>query len=262
MRLYQEERLMAILEHLQRHARITVQEICGRFGVSRDTARRDIVTLHGRGAIARTHGGAILLPLHKQVYAYADRLRAEPAGKRAIGRLAAALVAAGDHVIMDASTTVQFAAEALTAAPVTAVTNSIDIADILSRKDGVTVHLLGGTLQPAHRFLYGGATVAQLAECHADKVFLGACGIAADGLTYPDQEEGYVIREMIRRADQVCVLADRTKFGKRMFHRVASLDAIDTIITDRAPEGDLLQALRQSGIAVRVADGERKAAPL
>lgn len=55
--MYQEERLTAILDHLQLHRRINVQEICGLFEVSRDNARRDIVILHERGDVsARTAG--------------------------------------------------------------------------------------------------------------------------------------------------------------------------------------------------------------
>ena len=45
---------------------------------------------------------------------------------------------------MDTSTTVQYAAQALEAQNVVVVTNSIDIADILSGKEGVKLHVLGG----------------------------------------------------------------------------------------------------------------------
>ena len=57
--------------------------------------------------------------------------------------------------MMDASTTVQFAAENLMAENIVVVTNSIDIADVLSRKKTVRTILLGGELHSQHRFLFG-----------------------------------------------------------------------------------------------------------
>ncbi len=88
--------------------------------------------------------------------------------------------------MMDASTTVQFAAEHLAAEHVVAVTNSIDIADALSRKNAVRTYLLGGELNVQHRFLFGQAAIDSLANYQVDKLFLGACGITSDGLSYPD----------------------------------------------------------------------------
>lgn len=52
-------------------------------------------------------------------------------------------------------------------------------------------------------------------------------------MTTDFEEESYLIRQVLRRADQVIVLADHSKFDKQMFHRVAGLEDIDIIITDR-----------------------------
>ncbi len=250
--MYQEERLALILEHIRMHQRVSVQEICDLFGVSRDTARRDLVKLDEQRAIIRTRGGAILPTLSKQVYGYKERLHRESTSKRQIGRVAASLVKEGDYIILDASTTVQFVAEYLSARDVVAITNAIDIADILSGKDRVTIHLLGGRLDREHRFLYGASTIAKVADYRVDKLFLGVGGISADGLSYPHEEEGYVKREMIRRADQVIVLADQTKFGKRLFHKVSGLDPVDLIITDRQPDDEMTRILKEFNIEVMV----------
>lgn len=55
--MFQEERLLKILEYLKQHQSMSVQEICTQFDVSRDTARRDIVRLVQEGVVIRTHGG-------------------------------------------------------------------------------------------------------------------------------------------------------------------------------------------------------------
>jgi DeoR family transcriptional regulator, carbon catabolite repression regulator len=251
--MYQEERLIAILEIMKQKRRIQVQEICDLFGVSRDTARRDIVRLEEQGAIIRTHGGAILPTVTKEILNYKQRLLTESEGKRAIGMAAASLIQNGDYLIMDASTTVQFAAEAITASNVVVVTNSIDIAGILSNREDVHIHLLGGKLNNLHRHVYGYRTIEMLSDYKVDKVFLGACGIAHDGLSNPYEEDSYVKRKMIEQADQVIVLADHTKFGKHLFHHVADLKEIDIIITDRKPNIAMQELLHKYEIELRIA---------
>ena len=82
--MYQEERLAAILQYLQDHQRISVQDVVEQFGVSRDTARRDIVKLEEQGEILRTRGGAILPTLSKKSYSYQERMQLDLTGKRRI----------------------------------------------------------------------------------------------------------------------------------------------------------------------------------
>ncbi|WP_058300277.1 DeoR/GlpR family DNA-binding transcription regulator [Gorillibacterium timonense] len=254
--MYQEERMNAIVEHLKQHERVGIQEICQQFGVSRDTARRDLLKMEELGLILRTHGGAILPKKTKEVYEYKERLIRESDEKHKIGAFAASLVDNGDYIIMDASTTVQFAAENIAADNVVVVTNSIDIADVLSRKAAVRTYLLGGELDPQHRFLYGQSTIAKLADYQVDKLFLGACGITASGLSYPHEEDGVVKREMIKRAGQVIVLADHTKFGEQMFYRISGLDSIDLLITDRQPDQAMLDTLSEHNVEILIVSEE------
>ncbi|ALS20851.1 MULTISPECIES: DeoR/GlpR family DNA-binding transcription regulator [Paenibacillus] len=256
--MYQEERLIAILEHIRQHQRISVEDICELFQVSRDTARRDIVKLEEQGQILRTRGGAIWRGLNKDVSGYGDRLQEEPAVKRAIGRLAASLVQTGDYLFMDASTTVMNAAEELRTDGHVIVTNSIDIAGLLSQRPGITVHLLGGVVHPRHRFIFGARTLEMLRDYQADKLIIGTSGITPDGLTNPFEEEGYVMKEMMRRSDQVIVLADHTKFGLRQFYRVNGLESIDILITDREPEDGMKEALLRHDINIMIAKGENE----
>lgn len=255
--LSQEERLVHILSYLNQHHRVTLQTICELYDVSRDTARRDVVKLAETTQVVRTRGGLMLPSLSKEIYGYKERLNRESLGKLEIGRAAASLVSDGEFIILDASTTVQFVAECLTARNVTVVTNAIDAASILSEKENVTVHILGGVLNGAHRFLHGASTLEKLSEYHVDKLFLGACGITGDGLSYPHEEDGVVKREMIRHADQVIVLADHTKFGKRLFHKISDLVAIDILVTDQEPGVELQRALDESEVHVIVVKEDR-----
>ncbi|CAM2871757.1 DeoR/GlpR family DNA-binding transcription regulator [Paenibacillus sediminis] len=254
--MYQEERIQAILEYLKEHQRVSIQDICRLFEVSRDTARRDLLKMDELGVIIRTHGGAVLPTQTKEVKEYKDRLTKESGEKQEIGRFAATLVKNGDFIAMDASTTVQYAAENISAQDIVVVTNSIDNADTLSKKEKVTIHLLGGILDPKHRFLYGSATLSKLADYHVDKLFLGACGITSSGLSFPHEEDGAVKREMIRRAGQVIVLADHTKFEHQMFYKIADLEEVDLLITDKRPSDKMMNELSDHGVQLFIVSEE------
>ncbi|MBW7457608.1 DeoR/GlpR family DNA-binding transcription regulator [Paenibacillus sepulcri] len=250
--MYQEERILAIKAYLEQHQRVSIQDICEIFNVSRDTARRDLLKMDELGIINRTHGGAVLPQKNKEIYEYKERLVRQSGNKRDIGLYAASLIKDGDFILMDASTTVQFTADHLASRDVAVVTNSIDIADALSRKERVRTYLLGGELNPQHRFLYGQSTIAKLSDYQVDKLFLGACGITVNGLSYPHEEDGDVKREMIRRADQVIVLADHTKFGHQMFYKISGLESIDLLITDRQPDQELTDKLAENNVELLI----------
>lgn len=251
--MYQEERLDSILKHIHRHKRIRVEEICDRFGVSRDTARRDLVKLEEQKMIVRTHGGAIPSTLMKEVGFYDERARMGTDDKRAIGLAAAQLVRDGDHLFLNASTTAQAAAECIRTANHVVVTNSIDIAGILARHPSMTIQLLGGQLHQRQRFVFGARTMGMIADYLVDKLLLGVGAISAGGISSPYEEEGHLLRTMLRHADQVVALADHTKFGKRQFFKVAPLQEINVLITDRQPDRELAAALAEADVDVLVA---------
>ena len=231
--MYQEERLISIIDYLKEHKRISVDQICSLLHVSRDTARRDLVKLKERGAIIRTRGGAILPTNHDEIKDYSGRLNIVSEEKNMIGKAAASLIREGDHVIFDASTTVQACAEHLPDMNCTIITNSINQAEVLSSRKGVDIHLLGGKLQKEHRFLYGASVIEKLSSYHVDKALIGVVGVSEHGLTIAHEEDGMVKRKIISQAEQVIALADHSKIGRTDFFQDAELGDIELLITDR-----------------------------
>ncbi|UOK56406.1 DeoR/GlpR family DNA-binding transcription regulator [Bacillus sp. OVS6] len=141
--MYQEERLISILDYLKENKRITADQICSLYDVSKDTARRDLVKLEEQKLIIRTRGGAILPSSHTEIKDYQNRLQTVSYEKELIGKKAASLIREGDRIILDASTTVQACAEFIDVKNAAIITNSINQADILSTKPGIHIHLLG-----------------------------------------------------------------------------------------------------------------------
>jgi DeoR/GlpR family transcriptional regulator of sugar metabolism len=248
--VYQEERLERIVEYINKHKRISVEEICSIYEVSRDTARRDLVKLEEQKRIIRTHGGALLSTIQKDAMSYRERLLYVIDEKRAIGKIAASLIKNGDKIILDSSTTVQACAEFIDAENCTVITNSINQAEILSTKMGINIHLLGGDLNKEQLFLYGPQVIAALSQYRVKKAFIGVVGITLKGLTTSVEDDGHVVRKMIEQADQVIVLADHTKFGHNGYFRYAELSVIDIIITDQAPTEDFMEVFEKHKIEV------------
>ncbi|ATH93514.1 DeoR faimly transcriptional regulator [Bacillus glycinifermentans] len=252
--MYQEERLISIIDYLKEHKRISVDQICSLLHVSRDTARRDLVKLKERGAIIRTRGGAILPTNHDEIKDYSGRLNIVSEEKNMIGKAAASLIREGDHVIFDASTTVQACAEHLPDMNCTIITNSINQAEVLSSRKGVDIHLLGGKLQKEHRFLYGASVIEKLSSYHVDKALIGVVGVSEHGLTIAHEEDGMVKRKIISQAEQVIALADHSKIGRTDFFQYAELSDIDLLITDRLPDKEFQRLLDQHGVELLVAE--------
>ena len=90
-RLFLQERLDQIWALLQAQGRVSVSELCERFGVSAVTIRNDLATLEQQGRLLRTHGGAMLKPdLSTEPLAFALRKELHQSEKERIGRAAAA----------------------------------------------------------------------------------------------------------------------------------------------------------------------------
>ncbi|MFG6146799.1 DeoR/GlpR family DNA-binding transcription regulator [Halobacillus sp. B23F22_1] len=254
--MYQEERLIEILKYVKQTKRISVEKICELFHVSRDTARRDLVKLEEQRAIVRTRGGAILPTSHNEVKDYSNRLQTVSEEKLAIGRKAASLVRSGDKVILDASTTVQSCAAQLEDTDLTVITNSINLADLLSHNKHSNIHLLGGQLNKEHRFLYGTSVIERLSNYYVDHAFIGVVGISEHGLTIAHEEDGMVKRKMTDQAQQVTVLADHTKIGVTDFFQYAELADVDLLITDRTPSEEFQQLLENHQVELLVTEEE------
>ncbi|MFB4165821.1 DeoR/GlpR family DNA-binding transcription regulator [Alteribacillus sp. JSM 102045] len=248
--MYQEERMEAIVHHLKNHQRISIQDMCHKFNVSRDTARRDVVKLTEQGLVIRTHGGVMLPRITESLKGYSERLERTAEEKKKIAKRAAELINPNEVIMLDASTTVQFTAESIKTNPLTVITNSIVNAESVSHHYDTEIYLLGGRLNTEHRFLYGPNTLDKLDQYYADKAFIGVIGIREDGFYYAHEEDAAVKKKMAERADKVYILADHSKFYKKHFYKGMGLDFTDVIITDIPPSEEIINMLNDNGIEI------------
>jgi DeoR/GlpR family transcriptional regulator of sugar metabolism len=72
-----------------------------------------------------------------------------------------------------------------------------------------------------------------IATLHFDMLFLGVHGISVEaGLSTPNLAEAETNRRLVQSARRVVVVADHTKWGVIGLSSFASLDRVDTLVTD------------------------------
>lgn len=246
------ERRLRIMQLLKEHGHASVSKLSERFGVSEVTVRKDLSALEEDHVVVRTHGGAVLaehfqfdLPFREQSIRHAEE-------KARIGQAAAGRVTDHDTLILTVgSTTAQVARHLSEKKGLTVLTNAIRIVyDLLGHME-VELLLLGGHLSPATASTAGPYAEQMLRDHSFRKLFLAADGLDLDyGLTTTSTGEAHLHRLMIEVAEEVIVVSDASKFGRRALNRVCGLDDVDVLITDdRASERDV-RHLEDLGVEV------------
>jgi DeoR family transcriptional regulator of aga operon len=253
------QRQSFILDVLTEHGVVSLQHLAERLGASFSTVRRDLDDLESRKLVERTHGGAILGSLSKALVQTEESRATSGAmkgAKESIGRLAATRIREGDSVIFDSSTTVLEAARAIVGARlrITAVTNNIKIAALMSASDNIRLIIPGGTRRPGTNLLAGEPGDSFLSNLHADIALIGAQSASAGMLTDSRIESASSKRLLIKAVRTKILLIDSWKFGGPGFCDVAPLSEFDEIITDNSlPEEDR-RDLERRGIQVNMED--------
>ena len=245
------DRQIQILQLVTQRQRITVADIVEQFAISEATARRDLETLANQGKVQRVHGGALAIQSAPPELPLLERGNEQESEKRRIGQAAAALVQPGETVFLGSGTTVLEVARALCLTkPLTVITNSLPVLNILAGSE-CTVICLGGMLRPTELSFIGHITEQALAEVRADKVFIGTRAISLEhGLTNEYLPETLTDRAIMHAGREVIVVADHTKFGRAATVLLAPIERVRTIVTDTATKAESLQDIQARSIQI------------
>lgn len=234
---------------------VTVGELAERFGVSIDTVRRDLDQLAAEGSLVRTYGGAVSLSTVSRTDRAVDqRLTVQELEKEKIAALAATLVQDGSTIMINGGTTTLALARSLGQhRDLTVATNNLLVPGALPTSAVRDIYVFGGavralTLATIGPVSFRANTGAEL-DISCDLALIGVGAVSADaGYTTSNLSEAAMMQEMISRAARVAILADSSKFGRRLFAQVSELGAADYLITDTAPSPDLRDALDANGV--------------
>jgi DeoR/GlpR family transcriptional regulator of sugar metabolism len=251
-----EQRRSAIIEELARQRLVKISDLSQRFGVSEVSIRRDLERLEMLGMLKRVHGGAVVPPSAAAGLAGGTAAPKVSPAKERIGRAAAQLIRPGDRLILDSGTTVlqvarNISGDLLTTGNLTIITSSLPIVHELGAWKSIHLLLLGGIYLPEWQVVVGPQTIANLANLHADKVFLGADGMTlAHGVTTANVLEAEVDRAMIKASSEVILVAESSKIGGVGLTTILPLEGVHKLITDEAAPPAFVSALRDAGMEV------------
>jgi DeoR/GlpR family transcriptional regulator of sugar metabolism len=253
--VYLEERRLEILRQVNQKRRVAVTELSQQLGVSEVTIRNDLQALETENLLVRTHGGAVAHTSGFFELSLALRRQRQVKEKKRIGKVAAEMVAEGDAIILDSSSTCLAIAKNLKDHRLlTIITNSLIVSQEMLDAPGVTVIMPGGRLRRDTASLVGTSNLEMLQEFNIRKGFFGAHGITVEvGLTDVSQDEASLKRPLIAVCHQVIAVLDSTKWGKVGSASFASLDLVDGVITDDKAPSDLIEQVRSTGTQVIVA---------
>ncbi|MDX9882702.1 MAG: DeoR/GlpR family DNA-binding transcription regulator [Prolixibacteraceae bacterium] len=248
------ERHKYILDSLNKDGFVKVVDVAKALKVTTVTIRKDLKYLEEKKFLFRTHGSASPINPHAIDLNITEKEKIKREEKKRIAQAAIRLIEKDDSIIVGAGSTVfAFAEQIRPADNLTVVTGSLKVSILLNEITNVTVIQLGGTVRKNSVSVIGDQTSRFLQDITCSKLFMGVDGIDSEfGITNSNIEEAQLNKRMIDASLKTIVLADSSKFGKRGFGRICSLDRVDVIITDSGITDSMAKMIDGFGIELIV----------
>ena len=255
--MFMEERHNEITQAIKENGKITISEITGRYGISDESARRDLRLLEQKGICKRTHGGAILAG-QVSVMPPRDRNFEQMSvydNYKEIARVAAGMIRKHDTVYLTGGS---FGYIMVSMLPkdihYTLVVNSVDIAKALREFTNADVYLAGGKMRQSGSLVDSFAT-SFVSNLHFDLCFITGGGLTAEfGLSNGTDETAAFQRTVIKNSRKKCLLLPGAKIGVDSFVKVCDVEVFDSIVTDWDCVEDQITAMEEKGVEVIVVE--------
>ncbi|MFK7879568.1 DeoR/GlpR family DNA-binding transcription regulator [Roseobacter sp.] len=223
-----------ILKIAQREGKVTVEGLADHFGVTLQTIRRDLTELAETNKLERVHGGAIL-PSGTTNIEYDERRNLNQASKLAMARACAQQIPQSCSIFMNIGTSTEAVArELLQHRDLMVVTNNMNIANILVDNPECQVVVTGGALRRSDSGLVGKITIDTIKQFKFDIAVIGCSALDEDGdlLDFDIQEVG-VSQSIIAQSRKCFLVADHSKFSRAAPARIASMQDLSVVFTDK-----------------------------
>ncbi len=224
--------------------------------VSEMTVRRDIAACDG----CLTYlGGYIVAPPDPNAgrgYIFDRERESHTDRKKAACRAAVSLIEPMETIFLDCGTTIPHLAAVLPADyRLTVICYAINVAEIVCRRPGLRVILLGGQFHPSSASFSSNEALTLLDSLRINKAFISAGGVhRTRGVSCSNFHEVAIKQTAMANALSKVLVADSSKFDAVKPVYFAPLEAFDTVAVDVGPDSPI--ATMVSGAGGRMVSGK------
>lgn len=245
--MFTNERFNEISQYLKEHKRATVSELSALIHVSEATVRRDLIELQKMGVVARTHGGALYIENTDEVSIFV-RLEKDAREKEITAEIALKNLPDFKTVFIDNSSTCLALAKRMDLTHKTVITNGLQIALNLSKKEQVNIIMPGGEVRFNTNSVSGSLTCHALRTFNIDLMLCSCAALNENGCYEYSIESTQLKLAAFEQSKRRILIADANKFKLSAPYRTSSLDGYDAIITNA--DDETLRPYRERGLNV------------
>ena len=247
------ERRATIIDIIDKKGNVSISELTELFNVSGETIRKDLLMLEKDGALERTHGGAVKVSRAIGRMPLVVRKQSFVKEKYELCQNAVLLINNGDFISIDAGSTAYEFAKLIVKrfSELTVLTNSVDVMNVLSENEGITVILTGGEYYSKEAAFVGHITCDTIKNLHTCKAFIFPAAISLEyGLTEYQSVFIDIQRAYMNNTDRVYLLADSDKFEIRASYKICDVDKNIAFVTDKALKDEIAEQYINSGFEI------------
>lgn len=257
------QRQQLILDIVDEKKYVSVVELTELLNSSEATIRRDLVKLDKLKKIVKIRGGAQALNtgtasgrrhLAGDAFLVAKEQKAHI--KQRIAQKAVELCQDGESIIINGGSSTFMMGQYLQERRLNILTNSFVLAHDLAERSNNQITLPGGEIYWKQGIILSAYEHDTIQYYTASKMFMGTPGFSEIGVTESDALLIRSEQKLRKQAEQLIVLADSSKLGKKSNFIFCPMHEVDILITDSGAPKELLDKFRLHGIEVIVVEIE------
>lgn len=247
-------RIEQIKEFIEKHGKATYKELEELLpNVSNMTIRRDLSILEEENVVIRVRNGAYSVDeiSKKTEEQFIHRFSYNVSEKKEIAEKTIALIDFGGCVFIDSGSTTLYFTKELPDEKYSVVTNSLNVATELLRKNLPAVLLLGGDCSRNNLVTIGSSTLTFLDKINIETAIMSTTGFSLDGgFSCGVQQEAVVKSAVMAKAKKNIMLLDSSKVNKNMPYMFARPEQVDYLVVDKNFPKQMKEELEARNITV------------
>jgi DeoR/GlpR family transcriptional regulator of sugar metabolism len=240
-----------IIRRIEAEGSVKTADLVREFKVTNETIRKDLESLSVAKRLIRVHGGATRLSDARFDLPLPARQTVNREAKAVVAQAAAQLVEPNDTIFLDASSTVLAIADFLPEVPLTILTNAHHVIVALGGRSDCDLICTGGSYEARSRSYVGAMAEDALRRFVIKKLFVGVDGLDPHfGASEVNPGQAVLKERLIPRAEEVCVVCDASKLGRKSPFIFCQTDTIDTLVTNEQVDPTLIREFERDGLRI------------